>query len=1138
MKLEQLRITHLPGLSDGLSLQGLDPGLNIITGPNASGKSSLVRALRYLIDPHAGSGEGAVTLQARFRIGDAQLVVTRTGSQVVWQRDGQSVDAPALPETEFVHCYWLSMADLLEEGPTEAAILDQLRRELAGGFDLDAVRQDAVFSVGPRHGYSQERDLREREKHWRAIRQQYDALERQREQLPELEERIRSAEAASQEAADIEAAIALVEARRQRAKADALLSRFPDAMARLNGDEIRRLQSLEDQLTSLRNEHAVSEQALARASQAMVDTGLADNAPSEEAIEACRENLEQAGQCVARLTEQEGALDRARAREQQAVVSLHPKQDYDPDLAPDAVERATRLAEELREKRRRVQDLESDAHVARPDEARIEAERTMARELSRWLRQLEPARFRHLLIGGGVALVSALVATFAGFLGNAYPASALALVAVIGAGWSLWQLRGMRIERQQARQRALEQDLPPPGAWEPGPVAERLKSLEADIAQDQLQLERARENATRQEELRTLRDSVVTLEEKVANLAREVGFDPEVTTESIAWFVHLAAELMQARAQRAEIQNRMERLQDEMQDYLAQVGAVLSRYGLDGEVAPDVATVRSHFQALESRLQRLRDAEREHARRKDETSRLERQIAEAGESVEALYREAGLEPGDRQTLVDYCNQLTAYREARDELRRAEVLEQDRQARLGSESELLTLATSDEEGELNRCLADARDRANELENLRNQRSELKAQLDETGRNRDLEQARLAADQARDRLEDAWHQAMVAEAGQFLLADVAEEHRTEHQPAVLADARDRLARFTHNRYDLVVDESGRIQVRDTVQGLLQQPNHLSTGTRMQLFLAVRLAWTSVQEGGREPLPIFLDEALTTSDPERFNAIAHNLQALADEEGRQVIYLSAEPADVVRWERTLERSVNHLDLLAGRGGEPLERDQYEVATAEPLPEPASRSPEEYAVLLGVPPVQPWFDAGAIHLFHLMRDDLPLLHQLMEHWRTQRLGELELLLHSNAAQQALPDEASARQLRARSRIARVWVDLWGRGRGRPVDRNALENSGVVRDNFIDAVSEQAETLNGDAEALIQALRDRKVARFQQAKADELEEWFRDNGYLVDELPLTREQREQQVLWQAGDVALPGEIHMVISWLESGVAH
>jgi len=265
----------------------------------------------------------------------------------------------------------------------------------------------------------------------------------------------------------------------------------------------------------------------------------------------------------------------------------------------------------------------------------------MARELSRWLRQLEPARFRHLLIGGGVA-----PRLGAGSHLCWIPRECVSRVGTRACrrhwrGLVTWQLRGCASSASRRAKGPLEQDLPPPGAWEPGPVAERLKSLEADIAQDQLQLERARENATRQEELRTLRDSVVTLEEKVANLAREVGFDPEVTTESIAWFVHLAAELMQARAQRAEIQNRMERLQDEMQDYLAQVGAVLSRYGLDGEVAPDVATVRSHFQALESRLQRLRDAEREHARRKDETSRLERQIAEAGESVEALYREGG-----------------------------------------------------------------------------------------------------------------------------------------------------------------------------------------------------------------------------------------------------------------------------------------------------------------------------------------------------------------------------------------------------------------------------------------------------------------------------------------------------------------
>ena len=49
MKLERLEIIHLPGLSSGFSLEGLAAGVNLITGPNAAGKSSLVRALGFLL---------------------------------------------------------------------------------------------------------------------------------------------------------------------------------------------------------------------------------------------------------------------------------------------------------------------------------------------------------------------------------------------------------------------------------------------------------------------------------------------------------------------------------------------------------------------------------------------------------------------------------------------------------------------------------------------------------------------------------------------------------------------------------------------------------------------------------------------------------------------------------------------------------------------------------------------------------------------------------------------------------------------------------------------------------------------------------------------------------------------------------
>ena len=51
MRLKRLAITHLPGIHGGLTLEGFGDGINVVTGPNASGKSSLIRALRHLIDP-------------------------------------------------------------------------------------------------------------------------------------------------------------------------------------------------------------------------------------------------------------------------------------------------------------------------------------------------------------------------------------------------------------------------------------------------------------------------------------------------------------------------------------------------------------------------------------------------------------------------------------------------------------------------------------------------------------------------------------------------------------------------------------------------------------------------------------------------------------------------------------------------------------------------------------------------------------------------------------------------------------------------------------------------------------------------------------------------------------------------------
>ena len=46
MKLQRLRIEQFKQFRQPLELSGLEPGLNLFTGPNESGKSTIVRAIR------------------------------------------------------------------------------------------------------------------------------------------------------------------------------------------------------------------------------------------------------------------------------------------------------------------------------------------------------------------------------------------------------------------------------------------------------------------------------------------------------------------------------------------------------------------------------------------------------------------------------------------------------------------------------------------------------------------------------------------------------------------------------------------------------------------------------------------------------------------------------------------------------------------------------------------------------------------------------------------------------------------------------------------------------------------------------------------------------------------------------------
>ncbi len=172
-------------------------------------------------------------------------------------------------------------------------------------------------------------------------------------------------------------------------------------------------------------------------------------------------------------------------------------------------------------------------------------------------------------------------------------------------------------------------------------------------------------------------------------------------------------------------------------------------------------------------------------------------------------------------------------------------------------------------------------------------------------KDLDQASLAAAAAQDiestRSElaetvDRWAPRVLARA---FMVRAMEQFQREHQPHMLVDVARLLRRMTLGRYTEIsrkLDQQGSLQVHQG-DGVVKEPHQLSTGTRQQLYLAIRLAYVLHYCREAEPLPIVMDDVLVNFDDRR---AAETIGALAEiSQNAQLILLTChqQTVDLVR-------------------------------------------------------------------------------------------------------------------------------------------------------------------------------------------------------------------------------------------------
>ncbi len=208
--------------------------------------------------------------------------------------------------------------------------------------------------------------------------------------------------------------------------------------------------------------------------------------------------------------------------------------------------------------------------------------------------------------------------------------------------------------------------------------------------------------------------------------------------------------------------------------------------------------------------------------------------------------------------------------------------------------------------------DAKSAGQRVDELSEQISEVQSDVRHAENERALQDAAANERMALDDLEAHLEEALEIRAAQVLLDIVEEEHESAVKPAALERARDWFDRFTRGDFELSFEQGddgawrfGAVDRRPGAGGLHLSLSELSTGTRAQLLVAARLAFALEAEasGGDEkrpvePLPFVLDEALTTSDNERFAQVASAIFDVIERTGRQFIYLSARAEDAELW------------------------------------------------------------------------------------------------------------------------------------------------------------------------------------------------------------------------------------------------
>jgi len=1119
-QLQELSILKMPGLPKGLPVyRSLRPHINIVYGRNGSGKSSTARAIRDLI---WGSATAEIQAETTVMIGADRWDLKLDGRRMLVQRNGINEPLPGRPATEVSDRYILALHELVIKN--DEGLATEIIKESMGGYDLDAASRQLGYAPGANtKGVGPYREWDNASREYERIKREQEGVKYEEERLPALMKAREEGEEAGQLKVWYEKLLAWLETKGELAQATVEVDTFPPIMEFVSGEEYTAIGELEkerDRANGLvaeadktSNSNLTLKFGLGLPAEGLAGTVLLE---MEERI-ALLENSER--DASAKQMSLEVAITTERNKLTQIGMGNAPE-DWE-GIVPGDVGVLDRLLQQEHMTLSAQQALESLIEIVKRDTreqapANVEQLTAGILVLSSWLQEpvgdAAPQWPIWLLIAAGY-----IAAAFAG----RYPFMlVVGLALLVLAFWLAGRKKTGKADARILDYGKLE--LPRPAVWDRPAVIRSMEELVREWKNSIWQKEQQTRLELYAEETRRLTPMFDELRQQRMRLEERLKVLPDGPFRSnlkrfdaLYWFLKCVDEWLLAREDKRALAKELEVLVMQGKQQLELINGLL--LACNSPAAVDGPSARALLVQLKEKDKAWQTARTAIAHAEENRKKALDQLALVEEKLSKVYSKLAIPEGDKEAVRRMVGRLTAYQQARREKDVYSRLLTEKLAELQLHSRYPLLsgevenAHPDEVGQKLKELAGQLER---LELVKKEIYEINLKVNDRKKGSNLEAALVKKEETLESLADLYSTNLANITGTLLVDILKKQTGEENQPAVFRRAKRIFGQITAGRYELIEptsDTGPLFQAYDTILHRGQPLTELSTGTRVQLLLAVRLAFIEEQEQGLR-LPVLADELLATTDEERAKAVIEALVEIG-KEGRQVFYFTAQKEEVYKWKSYLDgRPEVSLGLFELDGGTNDVRelslpvpDATAFAFPSDIPEPMGLTHADYGRALHVERFDLLRDkVGALHLWYLVDDPIALaglLRRGIHYW-----GQLATFVAHNGK---LPDGVGEllSGIRARVGLLERFQELYRQGRPLPIDRRVLEDSRAISGRFMDEVSDRLAELSGNPRELLGLLRNKGIEKFRVASADELEKYLLEKGYIGEEEPMTQEE-------------------------------